>query len=156
MQHLSLEQRRALGPRAPWHAGDIAWGLRQHAGREREWRIRLWEEDGAVVAWSWLTGATGKLEFDVRPDRRVFLDEILAEPDAETAFAFSDDDELRAALARHGFRRPGEEMHFYVRDVPEAPAPPALPSTASAAARSIRPTFPSGSRSIATSGRRRG
>ncbi len=69
MQQLALEQRRLLGPRAQWHIGDIAWGLRQHEGREQEWRIRLWEEDGAVVAWSWLKGDTGKLEIDVRADR---------------------------------------------------------------------------------------
>ena len=35
-----VEQRRLLGPRAPWHVGDIAWGLRQHEGRESEWKIR--------------------------------------------------------------------------------------------------------------------
>ena len=34
MQQLALEQRRLLGPRAPWHVGDVAWGLRQHEGRE--------------------------------------------------------------------------------------------------------------------------
>ena len=50
MQQLALERRRLLGPRAQWHIGDIAWGLRQHGGREQEWRIRLWEEDRAVVA----------------------------------------------------------------------------------------------------------
>jgi ribosomal protein S18 acetylase RimI-like enzyme len=127
MQQLALAQRRLLGPRAPWHAGDIAWGLRQHTGREHEWRIRLWEEDGAVVAWSWLKGATGKLELDVRPDRTELLDEILDEPDATTAYAFEDDAELRAALARHGFVHPGETMQFNVRDMPERPEPPQLP-----------------------------
>ena len=34
MQQLALEQRRLLGPRAPWHVGDVAWGLCQHEGRE--------------------------------------------------------------------------------------------------------------------------
>ena len=120
-------QRRVLGPRAPWHAGDVAWGLRQHAGREHEWRIRLWEEDGAVVAWSWLKTATGELELDVRSDRPELLDEILVEPDARTAQAFADDEELLKALARHGFEHPGEAMHFNVRDLPDAPPPPVLP-----------------------------
>jgi ribosomal protein S18 acetylase RimI-like enzyme len=127
MQQLSLAQRRLLGPRAPWHAGDIAWGLRQHTGREHEWRIRLWEDDGAVVAWSWLKGATGNLEFDVLAGRAELLDEILDEPDATTAFAFEDDAETRAALARHGFVDPGEPMHFNVRDLLEPPEPPPLP-----------------------------
>ena len=34
MQRLAREQRRLLGARAPWHVGDITWGLRQHEGRE--------------------------------------------------------------------------------------------------------------------------
>jgi GNAT superfamily N-acetyltransferase len=127
MQELAVEQRRRLGDRAPWHVGDIAWGLRQHEGREHEWRIRVWEEDGAVVAWSWLKGATGHLELDVRPDRRELLDEILADPDASTAFAFDDDEELRAALLRHGFARPKEPMHFLACDLAHMPEPPALP-----------------------------
>src|SRR4051794_6675176 len=81
MQQLALEQRRRLGPRAPWHVGDVAWGLRQHEGREHEWKIRLWRDGDRVVAWSWVKGATGKLEVDVHPDRPDLLDEILSEPD---------------------------------------------------------------------------
>src|SRR5206468_21092 len=54
MQQLALEQRRLEGVRAYWHIGDIAWGLRQHEGREAEWKIRLWVEDGSIAAWSWL------------------------------------------------------------------------------------------------------
>ena len=84
MQQLAIEQRRLLGPRAPWHVGDVAWGLHQHEGREDEWKFRLWEDGDRVVAWSWLKG--DKLELDVSPDRRDLLDEILAEPDARTAF----------------------------------------------------------------------
>jgi ribosomal protein S18 acetylase RimI-like enzyme len=127
LQDLALEQRRLLGPRAPWHVGDVAWGLRQHEGREHEWRIRLWEEDGRIVAWSWLKGATGELDVDVRHDRRGLLNEILAEPDATTAFAFEDDTELRSALAQHGFERPGAAMHYLVRDLLRPPDEPQLP-----------------------------
>ena len=127
MQQLALEQRRLLGPRAPWHVGDIAWGLRQHEGREPEWTFRLWRDGDRVVAWSWLKGATGQLEVDVRDDRRDLLDEILAEPEARTAFAFEDDVDLRAALARHGFVRPGERLHFLVRELAEQPPPVPLP-----------------------------
>jgi ribosomal protein S18 acetylase RimI-like enzyme len=127
MQELALEQRRLLGPRAPWHVGDVAWGLRQHEGREHEWKFRLWRDGDRVVAWSWLKG-TGQLEVDVRTDRRDLLDEILAEPDARTAFAFEDDVELRDALARNGFVHPGEAMHFLVRELAEQPAPVPLPS----------------------------
>jgi GNAT superfamily N-acetyltransferase len=138
MQALAVAQARRLGPRAPWHVGDVAWGLRQHEGREREWRIRLWEEEGDVVAWSWLKGATGALELDVRADRRELLDEILAEPDARTAFAFADDAELRAALERHGFARAGEQMHFLVRELPEPP--PERPPPEGFRCRTVGPT----------------
>jgi ribosomal protein S18 acetylase RimI-like enzyme len=128
MQQLALEQRRLLGPRAPWHVGDIAWGFRQHEGRENEWKIRLWIEDGRVVAWSWLKhDGRDLLEHDVHPDHLHLLDEILAEPAARVAFAFEDDTEQRAALARHGYRRPDSTMHYLVRDLPDPPEPPALP-----------------------------
>jgi hypothetical protein len=48
MQELALEQRRRLGPRAPWHVGDVAWGLRQHEGREPA--LRRWHEEGGREA----------------------------------------------------------------------------------------------------------
>ena len=86
MQQLALEQRRLLGPRAGWHIGDVAWGLRQHEGRENEWKIRLWVEGGRTVAWSWLKqDGRALLEYDVHPDHLGLLDEILAEPAAELA-----------------------------------------------------------------------
>jgi ribosomal protein S18 acetylase RimI-like enzyme len=60
--------------------------------------------------------------------RGELLDEILDEPDAATAFAFEDDEELRETLARHGFEHPGEAMHYNVRDLLEPPEPPPLPA----------------------------
>jgi ribosomal protein S18 acetylase RimI-like enzyme len=125
MQQLAIEQRRLLGPRAPWHVGDVAWGLHQHEGREDEWTIRLWKDGDRVVAWSWLKGE--KLELDVRADRRDLLDEILAEPAARTVFGFEDDRDLVAALARHGFVQPGEQLHCLERSLPEPPVLPQLP-----------------------------
>jgi len=128
MQQLALEQRRLLGVRAPWHIGDVAWGLRQHEGREHEWKIRLWVEDGRVAAWSWLKqDGRDRLELDVHPRHLHLLDEILAVPAARLAFAFEDDDERRTALTRHGFTQPGDTMHFLVRDLPEPPELPPLP-----------------------------
>jgi hypothetical protein len=86
MQQLALEQRRLLGPRAPWHVGDLAWGLRQHEGRELEWTFRLWRDSGdRVVAWSWLKGDRGRLEYDLHPEHRHLLDQVLDEPDAREA-----------------------------------------------------------------------
>jgi ribosomal protein S18 acetylase RimI-like enzyme len=128
LQRLAVEHRRLRGDRAPWHVGDVAWGLRQHEGREDEWRIRIWEDGDRVVGWSWLKGATGALELDVHPDHRHLLGEMLDEPDARTAFSFDDDTELREALAEHGFVRAVEPMHLLSRDLAEPPAPPVLPA----------------------------
>ena len=127
MKQLALEQRRVLGPRAPWHVGDVAWGLRQHEGRESEWTIRLWRDGDHVVAWSWLKSDTGLLDYDVHPDHRHLLDEILDEPDATSTVAFEDDAEARAILARHGYTKPTPEIHFNHRAVPDAPTLPPLP-----------------------------
>ncbi len=127
MHELALEQRRLLGPRAPWHVGDVTWGLRQHEGREPEWTFRLWRENGRVVAWSWLKGDRGILEHDVLPDRLDLLDEILADPAARVTSAFDDDEAARSMLARHGFTEPERAFHFNVRDVPEPPEPAPLP-----------------------------
>jgi ribosomal protein S18 acetylase RimI-like enzyme len=120
MQRLATRQRRVLGDRAPWHVGDLAWQLWQHAGREHEWEIRTWGED----AWSWLRLPTGLLDFDVAADRPELLDEVLAEPRARSAWGF---EELRPALERHGFATPGQSMHFNVRELEEAPDLPTLP-----------------------------
>jgi ribosomal protein S18 acetylase RimI-like enzyme len=134
MHELALEQRRALGVRAQWHVGDVTWGLRQHEGRDHEWKIRIWNEGDRTVAWSWLKGDRALLEFDVRRDRLDLLDEILAEPGARSTVAFDDDGEVQAALRRNGFvrddvelTRQGAHMHFLARDLPEAPEPARLP-----------------------------
>jgi ribosomal protein S18 acetylase RimI-like enzyme len=123
MQRLAVRHRQVAGPRAGWHVGDIAWQWRRHAGREHVWRLRTWEDH----AWSWLRTDTGTLEFDVHPEHRHLLDEILADPDARQTPAFDDDAEVLDALARHGFEKPVEVMHFFVRDVLTAPELPALP-----------------------------
>jgi ribosomal protein S18 acetylase RimI-like enzyme len=120
MQRLAVRQREVLGDRAPWHVGDIAWGLWQHVGLEADWEFRTWGED----AWSWLDLANGKLEFDVVGERGDILDEILAEPRAKTAWGF---EELRPVLGRHGFATEGGALHFYARELDEPPALPPLP-----------------------------
>jgi ribosomal protein S18 acetylase RimI-like enzyme len=128
MQQLALEQWGLVGTRAPWHIGDIAWGLRQHEGREQEWKIRVWVEDGRVVAWSWLKqDGRDRLEHDVHPEYLHLLDEILSEPGARAAYAYEDDTEPRAALARNGFTQPGEVLHYLAREVDQPPELPRLP-----------------------------
>jgi GNAT superfamily N-acetyltransferase len=123
IQQLALEQRRLLGVRAQWHVGDLAWNLRQRV--QDDWDLRLWTENGQLVAWSWVRDSD-QLEYDVHPDRPHLLNEILANPRARSAFAFADDMERRAVLERHGFTDPGDRMHYLARDVHEPPAPPPL------------------------------
>jgi ribosomal protein S18 acetylase RimI-like enzyme len=123
MQQLAIEQRRLLGPRAPWHVGDIAWGLWQHEGREHEWEFRHWDDR----AWAWLRLDKGTLDYDVHAHHPELIDAILDEPRARTAHAFEDDEETRAILTRHGYTSPGEALHFYVRDLTDRPETPALP-----------------------------
>jgi ribosomal protein S18 acetylase RimI-like enzyme len=135
MHELAIEQRRELGVRAPWHVGDITWGLRQHEGREDEWKIRIWKDGDRTVAWSWLKGDRGLLEYDVRRDRLDLLDEIFADRDVRTSVAFGDDDEVREALVRNGFTaddeakitRHGSLLNFLAQDLPEPPELPELP-----------------------------
>jgi len=122
MQQLALEQRRLLGPRAPWHVGDVAWGLRQHEGREAEWTFRLWHDDGRVVAWSWLKRDREQLlEDDVHPDHLHLLEEIVDVPDAKQAVVWDDDDEGRSVLARHGFTKTGAVTYLNHCEIAEAP-----------------------------------
>jgi ribosomal protein S18 acetylase RimI-like enzyme len=127
MHELALEQRRERGVRAPWHVGDVTWGLRQHEGREHEWKIRIWKDGDRTVAWSWLKGAKGWLEFDIRRDRLDLLDEILDEPRARIAVCYEDDAEVRPALEVRGFVRPEWMIHLNARDLPEAPPQARLP-----------------------------
>lgn len=125
MHELALEQRRELGVRAPWHVGDVTWGLRQRERPEDEWKI--WNDGDRTVAWSWLKSEKGWLEFDVRRDRLDLLDEILDEPRARIAVAYEDDAETRAALEGRGFVLPDWAIHLNARDLEELPAAAPLP-----------------------------
>jgi hypothetical protein len=151
IQELALAQRSVLGVRAQWHVGDLAWNLSPHEGRELD--MRFWDEDGRLVAWSWVQH-DGRLEYDVHPDRLHLLDEILATADARSAFAFADDGERRAALERHGFTRPGDSMHYFARDWPSRPGSRPF-MQAFATGPSARAMSRSGSRSTRTCGRHR-
>src|SRR5262245_9338869 len=101
MQELAVEHRRLAGARAPWHIGGLTWSFRMHANREHEWTVRIWEDDGRVVAWSRL--ADGALDFDIHPAHRHLYAEVLDEPNATRAFGTDDDVDV---LARHGFAAP--------------------------------------------------
>lgn len=69
MQALVSELWRLEGPRVDHHVGDLAWQRFQHAGREHEWRIRIWEDDGEPIAWAWVRFEDA-LQHEIHPDRR--------------------------------------------------------------------------------------
>jgi ribosomal protein S18 acetylase RimI-like enzyme len=79
MQQVVAASWRLEKPLVRFHVGDLAWARYQHAGREREWRIRLWTDgDGAPVAWAWLY-LPNEAELHARPEyRREVTPELLA------------------------------------------------------------------------------
>lgn len=78
MQDVVAESWRLEKPLVRFHVGDLAWARYQHAGREGEWRIRLWEIPGSgPVGWAWLD-PPGDAELFVLPGHRsTLIPEIL-------------------------------------------------------------------------------
>ena len=120
MQALIAEAWRLEGPFVQKHVGDVVWRRYHIAEREDEWRIRVWEEDGAVVGWAWLS-LPATLDFQLHPERRDLLDSLLDWFEAETVGAqeletstLVDDKETASGLARRGYVRVGPEEPFFV------------------------------------------
>jgi len=95
-------------PPLPHHVGDVPWRQFSVPGREQNFATRLWEEDGGVAAWAWLT-LPDKLEVVIAPNRRRDLvDEMIAWADARAGCAvevecLDADAELRELLTARGF-----------------------------------------------------
>jgi ribosomal protein S18 acetylase RimI-like enzyme len=119
------------GALAWWHASSAPDALGDH--------LRLWADDGQLVAWTWHDA--GEVEWMVRtsdPSRdRVVIDRILAtivaEAGAEPAASWSaeDDGVTLAGLAAAGFVPAGRRLsQWQVRPGPaqDPPATPALPA----------------------------
>lgn len=110
MQALVGELWRLEGPRVDNHVGDIAWMRFQHAGREDEWRIRIWEESGEPVAWAWIR-RPDSLTHELHPRHRggalhgELLDWFEAEAEGEElrAGSLSTDAERIAFLLSRGY-----------------------------------------------------
>jgi ribosomal protein S18 acetylase RimI-like enzyme len=123
MQNVVAESWRLEKPLVRFHVGDLAWARYQHAGREGEWRIRLWEIPGSgPVGWAWLD-PPGDAELFVLPGHRsTLIPEILTWLAGEAVAAGAerlvvtalDRDELTTeALLNEGFR-PAEWPEFEV------------------------------------------
>jgi GNAT superfamily N-acetyltransferase len=105
MQAVTAETWRLEGPLAPQHVGDLAWMRFQHSGREREWRVRLWQQDGRDVAWGWLGLPDSLLYWCLHPDvRQSLAAEVLEWAGAGVVEVQSTDEISRAVLEQHGYR----------------------------------------------------
>lgn len=119
MQELVSEAWRLEGPLVERHIGDVAWGRYHIADREDEWRIRVWEEDGALVAWAWLF-LPATLDFQLHPQRRELLDPVLdwfeieaGDAAALETSALVEDSAMVSGLERRGYLRAGLDEPFF-------------------------------------------
>ena len=135
MQALVSELWRLEGPKVENHVGDVAWQRFQHVGREGEWRIRIWEEEGEPVAWGWLR-KPATLVHEIHPRHRggALHEELLewfaadAEGDELRASSLSTDTERLELLRRRGYDVDPEAKAFIyhaceLTDVPEPAVP---------------------------------
>lgn len=124
MQALVAEAWALEGPKVERHIGDLAWGTASIAGREREWRRRLWLDGEDVVAFGWVFERT-TLDFQLHPRRRELADEVLAWAGDCVTSALEDDEATLAALERNGYRPVGSEAWFdyLLRDLDRLPDP---------------------------------
>ena len=137
MQELQQELWRLEGPRVHAHVGDLAWWATMRFGAEREWKRRLWLEDGRCVAWAWLD-RPGSLDHEVHRDHRggALHEEVLdwfeseAEADAPlNAWAMDGDEATSQLLGRRGYEQPEslKSLVYYVRELDRPVEVPPLP-----------------------------
>jgi ribosomal protein S18 acetylase RimI-like enzyme len=108
MQELVSASLALEKPLLSHHVGDLAWARYQHVGRERDWRIWLWEHEGELVGWAWLE-LPGELDVHTHPARRrELVPEIVAWAAAEAGddlrvWAYDRDEATMEALAAAGY-----------------------------------------------------
>jgi GNAT superfamily N-acetyltransferase len=127
MQHLSS---RIWSPASRWHAGDLAWGRFQHAGREPEYPTMLWRAGDRTVAWGWIE-LPDHLSLTVDPEHAHLASEVLTwfaetAPGAARTVTVSDAElHLVSALAHHGYRQANDGPFFIqmTHDLDRLPEP---------------------------------
>ena len=108
--------------------GELAWGTRQHIGREHEWRRRLWLDRDRVVAFGWIR-LPDTLAFQVLPGCEELVDDVLdwfegtAEGDELTTLVGAG--RFDAALGARGFAEDADAPTFLynVRELGEIEEP---------------------------------
>ena len=130
---------------APWVAGDLdavatpgalAWWHASSAPDRLDDHLRLWTDEGRVVAWTWHDG--GEVEWRVRTgspaDDRLVIDAVLAtivaEAGGEAAASWSAEDDTvsLAALADAGFAPAGRRLSQWQRRLDDGRALPPIPA----------------------------
>ena len=132
LRSLAVAQRRLTPKRTNWHSGDLAWQI----GRELEWDIRIWEDGGEVVGWTWKKG--DEIEFEVREDHRGLIAEMLEDSGLRTVRVLVNDEEIVAAIAEQGFTVRGEWTMFFNHQAFDGP-PEVAPLPDGFTLRSIEP-----------------
>src|ERR671922_259471 len=146
---------RLEGPFVDAHVGDLPWRMYQHVDKLSEVRVRLWLDDaGRAQAWAWLWQTRAELDFQLHPESRGLLVEVLewfesaAEPREDggiTAWALEAHEETVAALAAAGYEL--DEADWYEHMVaslddelgePQAPEGPRARGVARRVARAPR------------------
>jgi ribosomal protein S18 acetylase RimI-like enzyme len=125
LRALQRSVARSWSPRSRWHVGGLAWSLRQHADPGSA--IRIWEEDGEVLAWGWLR-PPGDLDPFVDPARAELLHDVV-----DGFEEMSTADELRVTvvgraplLQERGYRPVPDTDPFFLhlaRDLRDLPEP---------------------------------
>lgn len=69
--------QRTWAPDSRWHIGDLAWRRNSVPNMELSWRTALWEEDGTVAAWGWVS-LPGSLDLYVDPAHTELAEQVLA------------------------------------------------------------------------------
>jgi ribosomal protein S18 acetylase RimI-like enzyme len=111
-----------------WHIGEVAWNRLQHVGRESAWRTRIWEDDGAPVAWGW-AWLPEHLDLCVDPAFPELTEEVLewfeSEATAEELTVTITQAEGEQTLIRRGYERADEDRFFLHlrRDLDDLPGP---------------------------------
>jgi ribosomal protein S18 acetylase RimI-like enzyme len=137
MQDLATRLWRAREALADWTPGDLAWWFHGPSSLKHE-TVGLWEEDGRLVAWGWVTEpADLELMIDpAAPDSSAVVEDVLAWLAEEVVRRTSpggpppawgvwsiDFDPLVRELEERGFR-PGEKGFVHTIRSLEEPFPP--------------------------------
>ncbi|NAS20561.1 GNAT family N-acetyltransferase [Herbidospora sp. NEAU-GS84] len=112
-------------PGARWHVGDLAWGLRQHTGREHEWPTKVWRSNGQVVAWGWAE-LPGHLNLQAVDEHwaGAVLDWFGEITEPESVVVSSAEPHLVRAVEARGFvQMEGPFFLHLVRDLEDLPEP---------------------------------